>query len=143
MKYGGSVKHFWRGPSGGERRKAERRAIPGLVAYYWDGGSPVAHSVREISLTGMYLLTGQRWYPGTVMTMRLQQMDSADADPDHSIAVHARVVGSDIDGVGLAFISPVASRSTTGGEDAKNDAVDKKALDRFMRRWFLEGRSQT
>lgn len=141
MKYGEPVKHFWRGLSGRERRKAERRAIPGLVAYYWDGGAPVAHSVRNISLTGMYLLTGQRWYPGTVMTMRLQQMDSADADPDHSIAVHARVVRSDIDGVSLAFISPVASRSTDGGKDAKNNAVDKKALDRFMRRWFLEGRS--
>ena len=41
---------------GQERRNAERHPLSRLVAYYWEGGPPLAHGVRNISLTGMYLL---------------------------------------------------------------------------------------
>lgn len=52
----------------------------------------------------MYLLTEERWYLGTVVTMRLQQTESAEADPDPSIAIHAKAVRWGTDGVGMAFL---------------------------------------
>lgn len=128
MKYGGSVKHFWRGLPGGERRKAERRAIPGLVAYYWDGGPPVAHPIREISLTGMYLLTEERWYLGTVVTMRLQQTESAE----NSIAVHAKAVRWGTDGVGMSFLPPEQNPSLKG-HDPRGHGETQKSLESFVR----------
>jgi hypothetical protein len=105
VKDGRQLKNIWRSLLGKERRKAERRSVPGLVAYHWDGGPPAPRFIREISLTGMYLLTDQRWYPGTVITMRLQQVDGHGADSDGGITVQAKSVRWGEDGVGMAFLA--------------------------------------
>jgi hypothetical protein len=130
VTYGDPVKSFWRGLLGKERRKAERRAVPGLVAYYWDGGPPAPHPIREISLSGMYLLTEERWYLGTVVMMRLQQME-ADEDPDRSFAVHARAVRWGGDGVGMAFL-PQGHNPYQNGNEIRNDGRDSRAMKRFF-----------
>lgn len=132
MKYGEMVKHFWRALPGGERRRAERRAIPGLVAYYWDGGPPVGHPIQEISLTGMYLLTEQRWYLGTVVTMRLQQTESVKTDSDHSIEVHAKTVRWGTDGVGMLFL-PREQNPSPKGRDPEGHKGNQKSLESFVR----------
>ena len=124
-----------------ERRTAERRALPGLVAFYWDGGTPIAHDVQEISSTGLYLLTDQRWYPGTVIAMTLQWIPAKDSDPDRSIAVQVRAIRHGADGVGLAFVAAV-ELDPTHGWDKRNHAADKKTIDRFVARWFQNGPSQ-
>jgi hypothetical protein len=98
------VKVIFRRLVGQERRSAERRVVPGLVAYYWDGGPPKPHSIREISLTGMYLVTDERWYPGSVLMMRLQQVGSIEADAELTITVYAKAVRHGIDGVGMTFL---------------------------------------
>ena len=41
----------------GDRRRSKRHPLPGLVAYYWTGGTPQAHQIGDISSTGFYLLT--------------------------------------------------------------------------------------
>jgi len=125
-------KSIWRSLFGKERRKAERHTVPGLVAYYWDGGPPIPHPIREISLTGMFLLTDQRWYPGTVMMMRLQQEDGADSDPDRSITVHAKTIRWGSDGVGMAFLAEGQSFSQNG-HDRKSSAANQKSLKKFVK----------
>ena len=35
-----------------------------MAAYYWNGAAPKAHTVRDISSTGLYVVTEERWYPG-------------------------------------------------------------------------------
>ena len=132
MSYGEPVKSFWRGLLGKERRKAERRAVPGMVAYYWDGGSPTLHPIREISLTGMYLLTEERWYLGTVVRMRLQQLETPEEDPDRSITVHARAVRWGEDGVGMAFL-PQGQNPYHNGHGPRNSGTDSKSMKRFVR----------
>lgn len=127
----------------GERRKAERYFLPGLVAYYWDGGVPAAHGVRAISITGMYLFTEQRWYLGTVLIMTLQKKNSNLPEPERSIAVQARVVRCGTDGVGFAFASPEAPQSSDQSAAVGHNAADRETLDRFLRRLFEAGRSQT
>jgi c-di-GMP-binding flagellar brake protein YcgR len=122
---------IWRRLLGKERRKAERRSVPGLVAYYWDGGPPTSHPIREISLTGMYLLTDQRWYPGTMLMMRLQQVDSHDSDPDRAIMVHAKAVRWGTNGVGMAFVAKGKSL-LQNGHDRKSSAENQKSLKKFV-----------
>lgn len=91
-----------------ERRRAERHTSLPLAAYYWDGAAPAPRQVRDISPEGMFLLTEQRWYPNTVVTMTLTRSDKPVSDPDCSIKVATRVVRSGTDGVGLAFVMPPA-----------------------------------
>jgi Flp pilus assembly protein TadG len=87
-----------------DRRQAQRLQSLPLVAFYWDGKEPVAHAVLNISSSGLYLLTDQRWYPGTVVTVILQRAKATDTDPNRAISVHGKVVRSASDGVGLEFI---------------------------------------
>jgi hypothetical protein len=88
------------------QRRPQRYVAPRLVAYFWDGGTPTAHCIRDISATGMYLMTPQRWYPGTLLMITLQRTEKDDAGLRQSITVQARVMRSADDGVGLRFVIP-------------------------------------
>src|ERR1700748_3625508 len=85
-------------------RRPQRYLAPRLVAYFWDGGAPAPHCVRDISATGLYLLTTQRWYPGTLVTVTLQRTEKDQTGVKSSITVQARVMRSAEDGVGLRFV---------------------------------------
>jgi hypothetical protein len=90
------------------QRRPQRYIAPRIVAYFWDGGPPTAHCIRDVSSTGMYLLTPQRWYPGTLVTMTLQRTEKDEAGIRQSITVQARVMRSAEDGVGFRFVAPKA-----------------------------------
>jgi hypothetical protein len=116
-----------------EMRKAPRDAVPGLAAYYWTGGSPKAHSIRDISATGLYVVTEERWYPGTLILMTLQESDSGTQNVEHSISVHSRAVRWGNDGVGLQFIPQDASPALRGVNPLVH-GVEKKELEQFLER---------
>jgi hypothetical protein len=93
-------------PNTQDRRRTQRQEQPQLVAYYWDGGASRPHTIRDISPTGLYLLTDVRWYLGTQVMISLQRPD-VDADKPHrSITVNAKVVRFGTDGLGFAFVIP-------------------------------------
>ena len=110
-----------------ERRRARRKNLSVLVAYYWDGAAPVAHTVRDASTTGFYLLTEQRWYRGTMLRMTLQDTSKSSSGKDRSIEVLARVIRSGEDGVGFAFVMRDYDDSSQNGQK------DAKALRNFLR----------
>jgi hypothetical protein len=83
-------------------RKALREVLPGLIAYFFTGGTPAAHEVRDISATGVYIITNEGWYPGTVVRVTLTDRDYPTAD--RSITVNAKAMRKGSDGVGLEFI---------------------------------------
>ena len=109
-----------------ERRGAQRKDSISLDAYYWDGAAPVAHPVRDISMTGLYLVTEQRWYPGTMIEMTLQKRGVLDSEKDRSIRIMATVVWHGVDGVGFEFSLP--HHNSNAAKDG-----DGKALKRFLR----------
>jgi hypothetical protein len=115
-----------------ERRKAERVLNPNLAAYYWDGDKPKAHTVRDISLTGLYLVTEERWYPRTLVRMTLQKVDVAEDDMERTIAIESMVVRWGSDGVGLTFLPPDGNESG-GGQNRLANGADKKTLEKFIR----------
>jgi hypothetical protein len=120
-----------------ERRKAVRQKSLPMVAYYWDGAAPAAHSIRDINSTGLYLLTDQRWYPGTMITMTLQRTGAAETDPERAIAVMAKVIRAGVDGAGLEFV-PTQSRAFHRAQDSTSNTADVKTIDRFLRRLQMD-----
>ena len=115
-----------------DRRRATRQESPDLVAHYWDGAAPLPHRIRDISSTGLYLLTEERWYPGTLVRLLLQRGGVAETDPDRSITVNAKVVRSGSDGVGLALV--LLESQARGAQAARVDGADRPAFHRFLQR---------
>jgi hypothetical protein len=109
-----------------ERRRGKRGHPASLVAYYWDGAAPVSHAIRDISTTGLYMLTDQRWYPGTVIEMSLQRSGVSDNESNRAIRITARVIRLGANGVGLAFVLPYSY-----GSDGSKE-VNKKTLKKFL-----------
>jgi hypothetical protein len=116
-----------------ELRKAPREPLPGLAAYYWTGAAPKAHSVRDISSTGLFVVTEERWYPGTLVLMTLQETDGREDSAERSISVHSRAVRWGNDGVGLQFI-PQDAPEARKGLNTLAHGVDKKELEQFLER---------
>jgi hypothetical protein len=127
------VINFLKKLSSSEHRHAQRRRTPKLVAYFWDGSSPMAHEVSNISSTGFYLLTKERWHLGTIVTMTLQRTDAAPADSgmQNHISVLSKVIRLDEDGVGFAFI-PIETNGNDSTRPSVSRPVGKKALNRFL-----------
>ena len=89
-----------------QQRRPERHALPRLVAFFWDGSTPVPHAIRDISTNGLFLLTAHRWYPGTLVTLTLQRTDKDDGGERPSITVKARVIRANEEGVAFRFFLP-------------------------------------
>jgi uncharacterized membrane protein (UPF0127 family) len=112
-------------------RKAPRAQAPGVAAYYWNGSAPAAHGIRDISSSGLYVVTEERWYPGTLVLMTLQATESGEEVQERTIAVQTRAVRWGPDGVGLQFILP-EKHDVRRDKVAGLDAASRKQLDRFL-----------
>jgi hypothetical protein len=98
---GFSLKH-----SPPDRRRGERRTSPELAAYLWIGTLPKQASVRDISSTGVYVLTRERWSPGDTVSMTLQRKGPLEGSFERRVAVQARAVRWGDDGIGMSFVLP-------------------------------------
>jgi len=116
-----------------DRRASKRHPLPGLVSYYWTGGAPQAFHIADISNVGIYLLTDERWFPGTMILMTLQRTNTDGDDPDDFISVLTKVIRWGTDGVGLTFV-PSNTVDLNSGEPLPDTGVGKKALQRFIQR---------
>jgi len=119
----------WWSPDPPDPRMARRESIPDLGAQFFTGGAPVKHSVRDISLTGLYVLTEERWFPGTRVRMTL--IDSGDPAIKNSITADTSVVRWGNDGVGLQFVTENET-SLKRGQNSLVGGVEKKEFDRFL-----------
>lgn len=113
-----------------DRRSAERYRVPQLAAYYWNGDHTQPRSVRDMSSAGLYLLTEERWYPGTLLMVTLQKpVTDVDTRPSRSIRVQSKVVRWGEYGVGFAFVFQTTADSRNGS--ASFEGADRKALIEF------------
>ena len=117
-----------------DQRQAPRELAPGLAAYFWTGGVPQAHAIRDVSATGLYVVTEERWYLGTQVRLTLTKANGGELSAERSISVHARAVRSDTDGVGLEFVLQEPPKPRRGQMAPQADGADSRQLEEFLRR---------
>lgn len=86
--------------------RAERREVPGLEAIHWTGSSPGLDIVRNISASGMYLVTRERWPEGEVNPVRLVYPELTDDSAEKQVTIETKTVRWGEDGMGLSFVLP-------------------------------------
>jgi hypothetical protein len=114
-----------------DRRRAVRRTVPGMVAFYFTGASPQPYTVADISATGFFLLTRDHWMPDTMIQMTLQKPALEGKQRKESITVLTRIIRRANDGIGLEFVMPEGLEHRS--RDIRPDrATDRMALARFL-----------
>ncbi|HLY40886.1 MAG TPA: hypothetical protein VKR52_06705 [Terracidiphilus sp.] len=88
------------------RERAERRPVPDLSAYHWSGAGLKQEGVKNISSTGLYLVTQERWLPGEAVSLTLQRKGPPETIADRRITLKTVAVRWGEDGVALSFILP-------------------------------------
>ena len=93
-----------------QKKRAERRSVPGLQALHAATGMapPVQDNIKDISSSGMYLLTKERWPRGELNPIKLTCGNLANTAPDQQVLVQTRTVRWGEDGVGLSFVLPTS-----------------------------------
>ncbi len=117
-------------PVSSDRRRAHRRYVPGMVAHYYTGGAPKPHEVADISMTGFYLLTEDRWMPDTMIQMTLQK-PCAKGERKQSITVLSKIVRRASDGVAAEFVMP-ESLDPFSRDVQPSQTTDRFSLARFL-----------
>lgn len=125
------ISKLWEAPPSQNQRRAKRLTLLPLIAYYWDGTKPMGHGIRDMNALGLYLLTDQRWYPGSLIMMTLQRTECAVNDPDRSIAVLAKVVRVGEDGVGFQF-APREKYPSGQDQNTERQGADQETISRFI-----------
>lgn len=112
------------------QRRAVRYPTPNLVAYYWTGGAPYSYQVGDMSATGLFLLTKERWAPGTLIQMTVQPQ-SGRVTTDNSICVLSEVVRWGENGAGFNFVLKDYENVLDYGL-APSEAHDRKSVEKFL-----------
>jgi len=113
-------------------RKADRESFSGLTAYFWNGGVSVQNAIQDISRTGLYVVTEERWYPGTVIRMTLT--DCKEPTVERSITVNATAVRWGNDGVGLRFVFH-DDKDQRLSQSLPDGCAGKKQLEQFLQQF--------
>jgi hypothetical protein len=95
-------------PDRSEKRRVARVATSDLVAYFWTGGPPQSQAVRDISESGMYVVTEERWYLGTKIRITLAKKSMGKSQAERSVTLFATAVRWGANGVGLEFVKNAA-----------------------------------
>lgn len=103
--------------------------LPELVAFYWNGASPAAHPVSDVTGEGFYMTTSDKWHVGTLLTLTLQKVSNGDTSRTAAhLVVLGRVVRHDEAGTFLDFVPVVGERRSTAVRPAS-----KKEIAQFLR----------
>lgn len=116
-----------------EADRAERRSPERFAAYRWTGSDVVHERVRDISATGVFVVTKERWPIGSQLALTMQREGPMEILPDRRITAYARVVRFGDDGVGFAFVMPSDAHATAWKQlldtmIAQGQAKDMKGL---------------
>lgn len=85
--------------------RAERRIPSGFAARKGSDTTSRAATIHDISSTGFYLLTRERWPIGE-LTVCTIQIESAPTSSDAEFSIQVRVIRHDENGIGLSFVLP-------------------------------------
>lgn len=85
-------------------RRGRRVPAPGVDVYYSLGLERKRARIKNISPTGVFLLTDGRWLPDTIVLLTMQNRNLFSKDSEVQVRIPARVVRPDNDGIGMEFV---------------------------------------
>jgi hypothetical protein len=106
-----------------EQPRAERRTAPGLAASYGLDPTFTHARIKNISATGIYLVTEKRLRTGEMITLTLEEEGEPENSSELQISVHARVARQGEDGIGLSFVLPPGMDTNLWGVLVRNIVV--------------------
>jgi hypothetical protein len=80
-------------------RRARRLVEGEMVVEYWDGVAPAGPGIRDISESGAYIRTTEKWYSGAIIRLVFR-----GREPKTSVPVLAQVVRQGKDGFAMEFM---------------------------------------
>jgi hypothetical protein len=95
-----------------DQRLANRHAMPPLNAYLGPVRTSKHYSIGDVSVAGFYMITEERWIPGTVFPVTLERTDAVGNG--ETLTLHSVVVRTGKDGVGFAFAHAVPEDKANG-----------------------------
>lgn len=114
-----------------DQRHASRHCEPPLIAYLGMVRTAQVYEVGDISTSGFYMLTGERWVTGTELPVTLQKKDTAEWGSSQPLSLPSKVVRTGPDGVGFAFIWP--ENGPEGHDDLHTDSlITRESLEQFL-----------
>lgn len=85
-----------------EQRVGNRHPMPPVVAYLGSLRSSKLYKIADISIAGFYMVTEDKWVPGTGFPVTLQRTD--DGAQGLTLTAYCTVVRVGPDGVGFSFL---------------------------------------
>lgn len=113
-----------------DQRVANRHTMPPLNVWLGMVRSSKAYQVGDVSVAGFYMITDERWVPGTSFPVTLERTD--DSGMGRSLTVQASVVRAGDDGVGFTFLQEAAEEDADG-PTGSNTRVDLTKLAQFLK----------
>lgn len=113
-----------------DQRVANRHTMPPLTAWLGMVRTSKEYKVADVSVAGFYMITEERWNPGTSFPVTLERTDEAGGG--RSLTVQATVVRATDDGVAFSFLQNAAEESLDGTAGAKS-RVDLTKLAQFLK----------
>jgi hypothetical protein len=86
-----------------EQRRSNRFTVPNLLAFLGSVRNAKPYEIGDVSTSGCYMITRERWLPGTVLPVTLLRTKTTGNDTVTTITLQSTVVRSGPDGVGFAF----------------------------------------
>lgn len=114
-----------------DQRVANRHTMPPLVAYLGLIRSSKEYKIGDISIAGFYMLTDERWIPGTGFPVTLERTD--DAASGETLTVFSTAVRNGADGVGFTFLH------SADDEEHEGEAYGTTRMDLTKLAQFLKG----
>ncbi len=88
-----------------ESDRADRRPAEEFAAYWWDGAGVQEDAVRDVSSTGVFVLSRQRWERGDVVWLTLQRKGAVELLPERRMTMQGKAMRVVADGAGFLFVS--------------------------------------
>ena len=125
-----------------DQRKTNRLTVPNLIAFLGSVRTSQGYAVSDVSATGFYMVTRERWVPGTVLPVSLLRTRKDGKDSEHMITLQSCVVRSGPDGVGFEFVL-----SGNKAVDSKNrelgSSLGENELEKFLQGLKLSTSDET
>ena len=101
-----SLKDWFKEPPPKIERKGKRHPAPRFEVIHPSGEEIKPDEIKDISASGVYLLTNEPWAPGTEVPLTLHRKGLDPEEPQDEFTLEAKVVRRGKDGAGLSFNLP-------------------------------------